>query len=171
VHLLQEGLLGHRHRCAAFTWIPSPQHQRRVHVLFDSFRVTAAIALRVYQQFAQLPVRQFVPDHWVIQGRQMPSGCTRRHVRTLQIVILVTGAALHRRRADTVWSTPDIHDVSVQIVTLPWVVARGVAHDATRMPQRGHDSQVGRHSRRAASLGIRRQSLRDSVWRNQVSRQ
>lgn len=101
----------------------------------------------------------------------MPSGCTRRHVRALQIVILVTGAALDRRRTDAVWSTPDIHDVPVQIVPLPGVVASGVAHDATRMPQRRHDGLEGRHSHRAARIGIRRRSLRDRVWRNQVSRQ
>jgi hypothetical protein len=55
-------------------------------------------------------------------------------VRALQIVILVTGTALHRHRTHAVWSTPDIHDMPVQIVALAGVVASGVAHDAARIP-------------------------------------
>jgi hypothetical protein len=92
-------------------------------------------------------------------------------VRALQIVILVTGAALDRRSTHAVWSTPDVHDVAMQIVPLPGIVASGVAHYATRMPQRRHDGLEGLHSHRAARIGIRRRSLRDGVWRNQISRE
>jgi hypothetical protein len=92
-------------------------------------------------------------------------------VYTLQIMILVTGAALHWRRTHAVSSTPNIHDVPVQVVSLPRIVASSVADDATRMPQYWHNGLEGRNSFGAVRIGIRWRSLGDCVRRSQGSRQ
>lgn len=101
----------------------------------------------------------------------MPAGCTRRHVYTLQIMILVTGAALHRRRTHAFSATADIHDVPVQVVSLPWIVASSMADDATRVPQYGQHGFECRDSPGAIRIGISRGNLRGRAWRNEISSQ
>jgi hypothetical protein len=56
-----------------------------------------------------------------------------------QIVVLMTGTAMDRCDAISVGAAPHVHDVPVEIVALPRIIARRVAHHAPRMPQHGRD--------------------------------
>jgi hypothetical protein len=133
--LLQEFSLVGRNWRAPLSWMPSPQDEWSVHVFFDCFRITAPVALRINQQFAQLPGRQTLPDHRVFGRRQVPSRRSWGHMYALKIVVLVTGRAIHWRNANTVASAPNIHEVPMQIISLTRVVSAGMADHATRMFQ------------------------------------
>jgi hypothetical protein len=80
---LQKYGLVNRNWHASISWMPSPQHQRSVHVFFDCFRITPAVAFRIHEQFAQLPARQTFPNHRVIRRRQMPLRRSRGHMYAL----------------------------------------------------------------------------------------
>src|SRR5215472_15602761 len=112
-------------------------------MVFDGFRIAAAVALRVGQEMTQLRVGEALPDHWIVRRRKAPARRARRCVFSSKIVILMTCAALHRRRTLTVWTATHIHDVRVQIIALPRVVSAGMADKATRMMQHGQHGLKG----------------------------
>jgi hypothetical protein len=54
----------------------------------------------------------------------MPIGRSRGHVQAREIVILVTGAAADSIYALPVWSTADLHRVTMTIVSLTRKISR-----------------------------------------------
>src|SRR5947199_6448686 len=75
----------------------------------------------------------------------------------------MTRVAMHRRSAIAVGTAPHVHDVPVKIVTLARVVTTGVAHETTRMPERGRDGLEGSQPCCAARYVSVRRSLRDRI--------
>src|SRR5580704_4747845 len=65
----------------------------------------------------------------------MPSWRAGRKMRGTEVVILVTGAALHRRYSEADRTTADVHGVRMRIIALPRVIAFGMAIHAARMSQ------------------------------------
>ena len=65
----------------------------------------------------------------------MPSRRPRRHVCAFEIVVLMTSRAIDRSYTKAVASAPDIHEMRMQIISLPRVVARGMAYHTARMTQ------------------------------------
>jgi hypothetical protein len=63
----------------------------------------------------------------------MPVRRSWRHVRTLEVVILVTGTAFDGGNAIAIGTTPYIHRVPVSIISLPRKVSLGMAIHAARM--------------------------------------
>src|SRR5215472_5729040 len=129
----------------------------------DRFRIAAAIAAGVGQQPAQLDVGEAFPDHRVVGRGQPPIRRARRCVLSGQIVILMTCAALHWSSTLSVWTTPHIHDVRMQIVSLARVVASGVADEAARMMQHGRYGLEGCHAFRSGRLRVAGGRLRASI--------
>jgi hypothetical protein len=69
----------------------------------------------------------------------MPIGRSRGHVQAREIVILVTGAASDCIYALPVWSTADLHRVTMTIVSLTRKISIGVAIHTARMTEHGHN--------------------------------
>jgi hypothetical protein len=69
----------------------------------------------------------------------MPIGCPRRHVQAREIVILVTGAAADSIYALPVWSTADLHRVTMTIISLTRKISIRVAIHTARMTEHRHD--------------------------------
>jgi hypothetical protein len=92
------------------------------------------VLLGIFEKFTKLMVRQPFPDHRHPGRRQMPIGSFRRHAQSHQIVVLMTRAASYGVNALPVWSTTDLHCVSMADVTLTRKVSRGVAIHAARIP-------------------------------------
>jgi hypothetical protein len=89
----------------------------------------------IFEQLAELMVGQTFPDHRHGRRGKPPTACSGRHVKTGQVVILMTGAAGNAIDAMTVWPATDIHSVGMAIVTLPGIVTAGMAIHAARMPE------------------------------------
>ena len=82
------------------------------------------VPLGIFEQFTELMVRQPLPDHRHRRRWQMPIGSSRRHVQAHEIVVLMTSAASHSVDALSVWSTTDLHCVSMTIVSLSRKISR-----------------------------------------------
>jgi len=119
--------------------MPSPQHQRGLHVLHDFIDAAMAVGCGILEQFTQLPIVQPFPDHGLTRCRQMPTGSSGRHVLSLKIVVLMASAAFQSSNALAIKATPDVHRMPVSVVALPGKVSAGMAIHATRMPQHGND--------------------------------
>jgi hypothetical protein len=60
-------------------------------------------------------------------------------------MVLMAGAASHTRDSLSVNAAPDVHCVSVQVVSLPGKVSTGMAIHATRMPENWEYRLKGRY--------------------------
>src|ERR1700733_6142129 len=109
---------------AAVSRSPPPEYKWRVHMLHNLRGRMMAVPLRVFEQFAELMVRQPFPDHRHRRRRQMPIGRPRGHVQAREIVILMTGAASDSIYALPLWSTTDLHCVSMTIISLSRKISR-----------------------------------------------
>jgi hypothetical protein len=69
----------------------------------------------------------------------MPIGCPRGHVQAREIVILVTGPASDSIYALPVWSTANLHRVTMTIVSLTRKISIGVAIHTARMTEHRHN--------------------------------
>src|SRR5580692_10898881 len=69
----------------------------------------------------------------------MPIGRSRRHMQSVQIVILMTCAALYSERAISIRATAHQHRVPVTIVSLPRKVACRMTIHAARVMEDGND--------------------------------
>jgi hypothetical protein len=70
----------------------------------------------------------------------MPTGRSGRQVQANQIVVVVTSAASDSVQTLPVWSTMNLHRVSMAVVTLPRKISIGVTIHATRVVKYGHNS-------------------------------
>jgi len=134
-HIRQEIFLRRGNRCAPFARSPSPEHQRRVHVLYDLLRATTPILIRILQQLAKLAVAQPFPDHRYCRGRQMPAWCSRRSMQTDEVVILMATAAMHRVDSMSGRTSMNPHGMRMAVVALARIVAAGMTIHAPRMPK------------------------------------
>src|ERR1051326_5143979 len=101
-----------------------------------------AVGCRIFEQFAQLPIAQPLPDHRFARCRQMPAGSSGRHVLSLKIMVLMAGAAFHSGDALSIETAADVHRMPVSIVALPGKVSAGMAIHAAPMPEHRHDRRV-----------------------------
>jgi hypothetical protein len=69
----------------------------------------------------------------------MPIGSSRRHVQARQIVALMTGAAFDGVYALPVWSTTDLHGVSMTIISLARKISLGMTIDTARIAEHRHN--------------------------------
>ena len=69
----------------------------------------------------------------------MPIGSSRRHVQAHEIVALMTGAAFDGVYALPVWSTADLHGVSMAIISLSRKISLGMTIDTARMAEHRHN--------------------------------
>jgi hypothetical protein len=69
----------------------------------------------------------------------MPIGRSRRHVQANEIVVLVASAASDRVRALPVWSTVNLHRVSMAVVALTRKISVGVAIHAAGVVEDRHN--------------------------------
>lgn len=79
------------------------------------------------------------PNHRHVRRWQVPIRRSRRHVQTLDILVLMTSTALLSKLAFAIRSTPDVLNVYACVVTLPWEVAGRVAIETTRMFEHWND--------------------------------
>src|SRR5437588_11340320 len=69
----------------------------------------------------------------------MPTGRSRRHMLSREVVVLVTGAAFHAQKTVSIRAAPHIHGVPVPIVSLSREISPGVAVHTPRVMQHlGH---------------------------------
>ena len=73
----------------------------------------------------------------------MPTRCSRRHVWTCKIVVLMAGAAFHAVGSGPVRTAANVHGVPMTVVPLPRKVPSGVAVHAARVTQNGEDGFKG----------------------------
>src|SRR6267142_3505980 len=136
LHFGGEILLRHRHRIAAFTGGPSPQHQFVFgHVLDNLSDCPVAVLLRVFEQFTEFSAGFSLPDHGHGGGRQPPARRSGRRVQAGNIMVLMTGRTLFRRDAHASHAAPDIHGVLMPIIALARKIPRRVTIHAARMLQ------------------------------------
>src|SRR5580693_975572 len=112
---------------------PTPKHQGRVHMLHNLLRRTMTVPLGIFEQFTKLMVGQSLPDHRHRWRGQMPTGSSRRHVPSREIVVLMTRAAFHCVNPRPVWSPTDLHGVPMTIVSLSRKISYRVAIHTARM--------------------------------------
>ena len=128
----KELMLRHGDWSAAVARRPTPEYERRVHMLHNLLGRTMTVLLGIFEQFTELMVRQPLPDHRHRRRGQMPTGRSRRHVQAHEIVVLMTGAASDSIHSLSV-STANLHCVAMAIVTLTRKVSTGVAIHTARM--------------------------------------
>jgi len=104
-------------------------------VLDNSLRVATAVLTGVLEQFAELLIGQALPDHWHPRRRQVPVGSARGRVQSAEVMVLVTGAASHDAFSRAVQSAVNLHRVRMAVVSLPGIIAFGMAVHTTRMMQ------------------------------------
>src|ERR1700746_1914684 len=80
-----------------------------------------------------------LPNHRGRRGWQAPIGRARRHMQAVQIVVLMTCAALDSERAISIRAAAHLHRVRVTIVSLPRKVAGRMAIHAARMMEDGNE--------------------------------
>jgi len=118
---------------------PTPEDKGRVQMLHNLLRRTMTVPLGIFEQFTKLMVRQPFPDHRHRRRWQMPIGSSRRHVQAREIVALMTGAAFDGVYALPVWSTTDLHCVSMAIISLSRKISLGMTIDTARMAEHRHN--------------------------------
>jgi hypothetical protein len=94
---------------------------------------TVSILPWISQQFTKLVIAQPFPNHRHDGRRQMPAGRSRWHVQANQVVVLVAAAAFDRVHAKPIGATPDLHGVTMAIVSLARIVPAGVAIHTARV--------------------------------------
>jgi hypothetical protein len=129
----------HGYRGTAVARIPSPEHQRRRHVLDDLLDAAMSVLLRILEQLAELAVSQPFPDHGRLGRGKAPIRRSRRHMRSGQVMVLVTGAALNRIYSLPTGAAPDLHRMPMAVVSLTRKISRGVTVHAPRMTQYRND--------------------------------
>jgi hypothetical protein len=82
----------------------------------------------------------------------MPTGCSRGHMQSCEIVILMTGTAPDGIHPFSVGSAMNLHCVAMAVVTLARKVAGGVAIHTARMAQHGDNCL---ESRSRAGISVR----------------
>src|ERR1700683_5532735 len=102
-------------------------------MLYNLRGSTMTVLVRIFEQFTELMVRQSLPDHRHRGRRQMPIGRPRKHVQADEIVILMTGAASDSIYSLPLWSTADLHCVSMTVVPLSREISRCVAIHTARV--------------------------------------
>jgi len=93
-----------------------PKAQWRMHMLHNLRRRTMTVPMRIFEKFTELMVRQALQIIGIAGdgrcNRAPPEACASR-----EIVILMTGAASDSIYALPVWSTADLHRVTMTIVS------------------------------------------------------
>ena len=120
----------------------------------DLPRRAATIFSRIFEKFTKLMVCQALPDHRHPGRWEMPIGCSRRHVQSCEIVILMTGTAFDGIHAVSVRSAMNLHGVAMAVITLARKISGGVAIHTARMAKHG-DNRLKSGS--GAGVGV-------SVW-------
>jgi hypothetical protein len=137
---------------AALARSPAPEDEGRVHMFHDLLRRTPTVSSGIFEQFTQLMVCQALPDHRHPGRWEMPIGCSRRHLQSCEIVILMTGTAFDGIHAVSVRSAMNLHGVAMAVVTLPRKVTQGMAIHTARMAKH-RDNRF--ESRSRAGIGVR----------------
>lgn len=108
--------------------------------MLDDLRDSLAVVLFwILHLTADLSGRATFPNHRHVGRRQMPIWRTGRHVQSGNIVLLMTGSTLLSKLAFSIWSTLDVLNVYVSIVTLAWKVTRRMAIETTRVFENRND--------------------------------
>src|SRR5258708_27791504 len=116
LHLGGEILLRHRHRIAAFTGGPSPQHQFVFGHMLDNLRNRAvAVLFRIFEQFTEFSAGFSLPDHGHGGEWKPPAWRAGKRVQTSNIVVLMTGRAFLRSDAHAADTSPDIHRMLMSV--------------------------------------------------------
>jgi hypothetical protein len=108
VHLLQKRYFRHRHRRAAFTWIPSPHHQRCVHVLLPSQQLPANAA-----------------SNWTLYCKDPNGSTSTKYLDLQQKGTAITGHFKGPNQSGGVQGTIDVQHLVLRTKTREVLVLRG----------------------------------------------
>src|SRR6185436_13486634 len=133
-------IMGHRWQRASFAWIPAPHYQFIGGHMLDDLRYGLAVILFwILDLPADLSGRAAFPNHRHVRRRQMPIRRSRRHIQSIDIVILMTRGALLAKLPFTVRSAPNVLNVYASIIALPREVTRRVTIETSRMFEHRND--------------------------------